>query len=40
MTITEDVNELYTGPDIEPVSSIGDKAVLWGARIYALAGNR
>ena len=32
--------KLYTGPDIEPVSSIGDKAFLWGARIYALAGNR
>jgi hypothetical protein len=40
MTIIEDVTELYTRPDIEPVSSIGDKAFLWGARIYALAGNR
>ena len=32
--------KLYTGSDIEPVSGIGDKAFLWGARIYALAGNR
>jgi hypothetical protein len=32
--------KLYTGPDIEPVSGIGDKALLWGARIYALEGNR
>ena len=31
---------LYTGPDIEPVSGIGDKAFFWGARIYALSGNR
>ena len=32
--------KLYTGPDIEPVSGIGDKAFLWGARIYVLSGNR
>jgi hypothetical protein len=32
--------KLYTGPDIEPVSGVGDKAFLWGARIYALSGNR
>lgn len=32
--------KLYTGPDIEPVSGIGDKAMLWGARIYVLSGNR
>ena len=32
--------ELYTGSDIEPVSGIGDKAFLWGARIYALSNNR
>ena len=32
--------KLYTGPDIEAVSGIGDKALLWGARIYVLSGNR
>lgn len=32
--------KLYTGSDIEPVSGIGDKAFLYGARIYALSGNR
>ena len=32
--------KLYTGPDIEAVSGIGDKAFLWGARIYALSGSR
>ena len=32
--------KLYTGTDIEPVSGIGDKAFLWGARIYVLSGNR
>jgi hypothetical protein len=32
--------KLYTGTDIEPVSGVGDRAFLWGARIYALSGNR
>jgi hypothetical protein len=32
--------KLYTGPDVEDVSGIGDRAMLWGARIYALTGNR
>jgi hypothetical protein len=32
--------KLYTGPDIEPVSGVGDRAFLWGARIYVLSGNR
>ena len=26
--------------DLKRVSGIGDKAFLWGARIYALSGNR
>ena len=32
--------KLFTGPDIEAVSGIGDKAFLWGSRIYVLSGNR
>ena len=32
--------KLYTGTDFEPVSGVGDKAFLWGARIYVLSGNR